>query len=798
MAKPSKLCLDEALTALNHFNSDELSEYVRDVFNRARKMENLSSARAFDTAIKEINNERLQSFFESSTTKAANTVKFEKEAGKIRSKKETVRSLLTKRYTNLGDNVASSQWAARSRLARKAFDPLSEEEISYLQDPNNQRTIADAMDGRKVNNPTAEKIAKQFHEYIEYRNAELIGSTAMRFDEMNKDRNLRFIHNADKIVRAGRSFINALRDDKKYDTKASKNIWMEAIKKHFEMEGTFENTDAMDLDGNIDWKKADQILSNIYDNITTGKSEIFTRSSVRNDREAVERRSRMFFKPKSMRDFVEYNEKFGMGDLHSAWIADIHGAGAKVGMAEMWGDSPYNMFNDLRHTTQEVDPKDNFWWSNTDNYLKTVMGLDKAARSASVANFGANLRTLTSMARLIKVSLQSVSDVGYIASFGQRMGIGYWRTWFNQMSHLFDKFPTEERSRIAKLCRVMVDSHMGYMGRWVDAANSSQILSKASTGYFKKIGLEALDRGNKIGIMHLMSQHLYENSGSKFSELNPSLQKWVGKFMNENEWELLRKKNQGKLFTVENVDSLTDADLKAHYETTDKKTPLYQVRNELYRRVDSMFQVASENAVLAPGDFERVWLYHGTAPGTLAGEFWRTVMQFKSYTLAYMDRVLVQGWKDADTAQQKLGWALSMMIGTLPLSVGSIFFDNLSNNLTMPDWNQMNVPEREKYLVELLAPSLAMFTGILDPRSQNSNMIVDAALGSPSTRLISNAMASASALVTGDPKRAAKDLKKVANYMLPIQTTPIVSPALRYIMGDEAYLEPGQKVRFGS
>lgn len=797
MAKISKECIGEALKGLQHFNANDLQTYVQDVFNRAKKYDNMPSARAFDTAVKEINNESLQSFFEDASIKANNTSKYDKNVDRLKSGKTDMRSLLIKRYTNLGDNVSSAQWSAKSRLTRKAFDALSRDEIEFLEKSDNQYLIADEMDGRKTGNSMAEKIAKQLQDYIEYRKSELIISNAMRQDEMRNDRNLRYIHNSEKMLRGGQSWINAVKSEAKYDMSHSKPLWKEAIKKHFNMEGTFENTDALNLDGTIDWAKADKMLDNIFDNITTGKSEIFTRSSVTNDREAVARKSRMFFKPKSMRDFVEYNKLYGQGDLYSAWISDIQASGNKIGMAELWGDSPYNMYIDLKTESQKIKTKDEGWWDHTDNYFNTVLNLDKSAKSPSLANFGANLRTLTSMARLTKVALQSISDIGYTAAFAQRIGVGYWRAWVNQIGHIFDTFPTEERIRIAKLNKLSVDSHLGYIGRWVDSNNSSQVLSKISTHYFRKIGLEALDRGNKVGTMHMMSKHLFENSTKSLEQLDPSLKKWVEKFMDGKEWDLLRTKSKDQLFTVENAEAITDAEFRAHFETTDKKVPLYQMRNNFIRKVDAMFQVSAENAVLSPTEFERAWLFQGARPGTVKGELLRTLTQFKAYTLAYMDRVLVQGWKDADTAQQKLAWATSMMMGTIPLSVLSVYLNNISNGVSMPDWSQMNVPDREKFLVELIAPSLAIFNGMLDPMNQNSNMFLNF-IASPSTRLISESLATAGALVTGDPKRSLKHLKKVANYMLPIQSIPFASPFIREAFGDEAHLQPGQKILYGA
>ena len=800
MSKVSKECLDGALTALRNFTKEELEEYVHDVFGRARQYDNLMNMRAFDRAMKEINDERLKSFFEDASIKANNTLKFEKVSKKIIDNKVDMRSVLVKRYNNLGDNVASAQKSAQGRLEMMFFRDLEFEEMEFFNSGKNDELIADAYDGKNIENAIAKKIADKIHKYFDYRNSELIISNAMRFDEINEDRMFRQIHDSGRLISGSKSLWNSAKDMalKKYDTTEAKPLWRETIKKGLNLKETFAHTDAVDLDGNVDMKKVDDILNRIFDNITTGKSEIFTKSTVVNDREAVARRSRMFFKFNNMRSFLEYNKAYGKNTLFGALRADIQSSGSKIGMAEMWGDSPHNMYADLRAVQDpllKVRYK-GYWWSNTDNYFKAVMNVDKSSKDANIANFGSNFRTLTSMARLVKITLQSVSDIGYVASFANRMGIGYFKAYTNQLKHIFDLYPNEERKYISKLFKTMVDSHLGFQGRWTDANNSGELMNKISTRYFKAIGLDAFDRGNKVSIMHLMSKHLFENSNKEFGQLNKSLQKWVSKFMNKDEWDLLRKKNRSGLFTTDNVEAVTDDDLRKLNSLRGNEEPLYQMRNDLFRKVYSMFDIASENAVLSPTEFERAWCFQGEAPGTFKGELFRTLSQFKMYTMSYIDRVLVQGYKDADTAQQKIMWATSIMMGTLPLSILSVYLDNLSNGLTMPDWDLMNIPEREKFLVNLLAPSLAIFSGILDPNNQNSSMVWTL-FSSPSSRFLSNALAASTALIDGDPEKAAKKLYNAINYMIPLQTTPVISPFINQALGTEAYLQPGQTHIFG-
>jgi hypothetical protein len=798
VAKTSE-CIKEAFEALKFFSKEELEEYVQDVFERAKSIDNLKNAKALDKAIKEVNEEKFKSLFEDATVKANNVMKFDRNAKSIKNGKVNMRGLLASRGKFLAQNISNAQKAELEKMINYVLGDMSHEEVEHFSSGQFDEVISDIHDGKKIDDPVSQKIADKLKDYFTYRNAQLILSNAMRFDEINEDRLFRAVHDQQKIINANKSLrkIAVERVTKKYSLEGNKERWVNFAKKYLDLEKTFSKTKAKDLDGNLNMPEVDNIMRRIFDNITTGRSQIFTRSVVANDREAIAKKSRMFFKWKDLRSQLEYNREYGKGNLFGMLMSDAQATANKIGVAKMWGDNPYSMYNDLRKVQDDVKPGlGSTWWRNTDNYFKAVMGLDKASVSPTVTNFMANLRTIATMARLPFITVDSISDIGYIASFAQRMGIDYSRAYMNQMSHIFDKFPNEERIRIAKLFKTQVDSHLGYLGRWSEINNANDLLSKISTKFFKANMLEGFDRGNKVGMMHLMAQHLFENSKTKYADLKPELQRWVGKFMDEKEWDLLRGKNQNKLFTTENVDNLSNDEIKSHWEGGAKDLPLSEVRDDLYRKVHSMFVVASENSVLSPTEFERAFLLQGQSPGTAPGEMLRLFTHFKMYTLAYVDRVLIQGWKEADSVSQKLKWATSMLMGTIPLSVMSIYFHNLAQGLTMPKLSEMNVPEREKYLLSILAPSLAIFSGMLDARNQNSSMIWSL-LGSPSTSLIGNAMAAPFALATGDPKRAGKSLMKAANYIFPIQTTPIISPMIRQAMGDEAHLEPGQSHIFG-
>ncbi|MDR2055210.1 MAG: hypothetical protein LBQ10_05010 [Desulfovibrio sp.] len=65
---------------------------------------------------------------------------------------------------------------------------------------------------------------------------------------------------------------------------------------------------------------------------------------------------------------------------------------------------------------------------------------------------------------------------------------------------------------------------------------------------------------------------------------------------------------------------------------------LDRARNDLRTRAMSMIADETRYAIPEPDAKARAFMRQGTRPGTVAGEFWRTIMQFKSFPITYMQR----------------------------------------------------------------------------------------------------------------------------------------------------------------
>ena len=824
MANKSE-CYSEALSAIKNFTHDELQNYVKNVLVKSKQYENLGPTESLEKAIAEANEHGLKVLYEDVTTKARNVQKFQDLEKKFNAGKITMEEFLVRRGDTKGNAVISSNHATQEQLVKFVYDDFSEEEITWFTNKKNNASVWDEWDGRDSKNPIAKKFALKLRdEYVPERNARLINSTAMSFDEINEDRYFRAVHVARRLINGGKSVMQAALSRGKYDIRKNKQVWIDYIKTKINPLKTFYKTDAVDEHGNIDAKKVDVILSRIFDNIVTNKSKIFTKSVVVNDAEAIAKKSHMFFVWKDMRSLGEYNEKYGQGDMHSMVQHDIVSSANKIGTSRMMGSNPAQMYaalrkiqvqheinNNVKHTSSDL------YWHQNDIYFKNLINAGMNDTGSSASNVIGLIKTGTSIGRLgLKIMGQSLSDVAYTASFAKRVGASsYWQAWGYQMAHLFNLMKDDDRKFYANMMSINCKAHLGYIGRFSEASNFNEVLNKISSGFFKLNLLHAFDNGSRIGGITMIGKSLARASSKSLDairETNPDLHKYISKFLDKDEWDLVRKKTEQGRFATDNALNLTDSELRAYRDKTGIDTPLFEIRNDLYRNIHALFDVTAENMVLSPTSFEKAFFGQGLE-GTPVGNILSLVTQFKSYTLGYIDRVLVQGYKDADTLSKKAQWASCLVIGTLPLSIASYVFDQIGNNLTVPtsidgitnQWGNMNASQRENMVMNLVAPSLGILSGFIGP-NHSANDILSTFFGSPSTKFIFNLLAGAGSAVSGDWKQGKngrftstkKDLLNAANQFLPLQTIPGISPLISKALDQKPHLLPGQRQLYGA
>jgi len=164
----------------------------------------------------------------------------------------------------------------------------------------------------------------------------------------------------------------------------------------------------------------------------------------------------------------------------------------------------------------------------------------------------------------------------------------------------------------------------------------------------------------------------------------------------------------------------------------------------------------------------------------------RTVMQFKGFALSYMDRALIQGFKDADGAIAKAYFALQQFGFVLPLSYLSTAFYLMSQGRQIPNPSDMSFAENVNFWGGIAMPGLGIFNSILDSRNQNQSLVTSMML-TPAMRLMGDLLSAPISAATGNEEQAGKSLKHALGYVVPSTAIPFAQPLTRTFLGEPAF-----------
>ena len=226
-SRVSAECMDAAKAALKTFKEDDLEKYVAHVLDKMRSHENMHGTEAVQKAITEVNDERMQGYFESLQTKVNDAAKADKRATPIRDGKMDLLQTLVRRIKGLGDNVEAAQRSAFKRLMDKFFNILSGEELGFIYNDKNDLDICRAIDGKPASD-LSKKMAEKYEAYTESRNVESVTSNALPLRAINKDRYLRAVHDVGRLLRGGRSLVQSAMGEK-FNIKQARDVWKEKI-----------------------------------------------------------------------------------------------------------------------------------------------------------------------------------------------------------------------------------------------------------------------------------------------------------------------------------------------------------------------------------------------------------------------------------------------------------------------------------------------------------------------------------------------------------------------------------------
>lgn len=367
---------------------------------------------------------------------------------------------------------------------------------------------------------------------------------------------------------------------------------------------------------------------------------------------------------KSADDWMDYHQKYGRGELREAVYHGLERDGMTLGLMEVLGTNPENMFRRLRQdAVKDVRAKAADGDSEAlktvkllederlDHIFAELTGTTRNPVNVTVAKVAASVRAVQSMSKLGASTLSSLGDIAAFGSELRYQGKGFFESYLAGFQNLLRGRGTTEQREIARLVGVGSESMIGdALSRFSADDAPPGMISKAVHNYFRFNLQHWWNDSFLNGAAMMMSNDLAENAHLKFGQLRNDLQRTLNLYgIDEHDWDMVKHavhdgETGAKYVTLDRIQQLQASDLASYHAAKNgpgkfSERAALRLRDELQTKLGAYFSDRAYHAVPTPGANERAFLIRGTQPGTNLGEAVRFVMQFKAFPTSYLSKL---------------------------------------------------------------------------------------------------------------------------------------------------------------
>lgn len=428
--------------------------------------------------------------------------------------------------------------------------------------------------------------------------------------------------------------------------RAGEDAWVDSILPKLDRVKTFGDAKISDI-------KAKEILRDVYGNLASGdhmkvKYEPPALSHQRpssNIGGSISKERLLHFK--TVEDTMDYNTQFGRGNLRENVVDTLVGLSKKTALMEVLGPNPQEIIDRVYARLRddlgsEAKIKLAEKRATIDKLMATIDGSASVPGNATAAKWWQIFRHIQSMARLGGAVVSALSDIPLAASELRYQGQGVLSPYHHAVVGAFNNIPRGSRRELASMLGIYNDGAIHSLtDRFSGEQDFSGKAGRAMVTFFKVSGLTDWTDRMRINISLAMSHRLGFVSDLEYSALDDDLKRTLGLFnIEEKEWSVLRKaiddEGDKKFVTPEAVSRLSDSDMKKAFPNLDPDA----ARQDLADKLRSYFIDRTNHAVIMPDARTKALLRQGTRPGTVDGEFFRLITQFKAFPFAVLQKTL--------------------------------------------------------------------------------------------------------------------------------------------------------------
>lgn len=465
--------------------------------------------------------------------------------------------------------------------------------------------------------------------------------------------------------------------------------WKKDILPRLDMQRTF-----------ADGRDPDEALQQIYNNIISGvhlkaKDEItgFKGGTMNLGKRASADRVLHF---KDADAWFDYNARFGVGGLMDVALRQMEIASQNIGLMRKFGPNPRDVYNRTisRLMQDKIDPAVKAKFADKlkpgrplSFYMDELDGSTRIPSNSIAAQVAGSVRAVQNMSKLGGALISSAQDLVTIAAeINYQNGGGIFKNMVDTLGELVKGKSRAEVREITDSLPIMFESlSNGIAQRFDPADNIPGTVSRLQQLFFRANGLTWWTENTRAAAARTFSYHAATHASKAFDELPKDFSRVISLYgIDAGKWDIIRsvpqKMADGRNYlTPDGLQDVPNDVIGKYLESIDKKATDYnirQMREEITSQFRTYFNDRASFAVLEPDAQTKALLGQGTRPGTFMGEMMRMFAQFKSFPVAFAQKVIMREvyGRGSDTLSNALKNTNGEMLGMAQLMVWSAVF----------------------------------------------------------------------------------------------------------------------------
>lgn len=417
--------------------------------------------------------------------------------------------------------------------------------------------------------------------------------------------------------------------------------WRNFVQPRLNIEKTFKGIPPSEVEGR---------LKDIWTNIVSGEHSVFTSDDLGDIKisrpfSGVSRmEGRRILNFKDGGSWFEYQDEYGVRNLHDQILSQLWHAGGQVGLMEKFGPRPRAVFESVKNKliVQNKDiPKLRAKMNKNPTWAMDVV----EGKSAGVPDnlLGKILKGLISIRgmNIGSVWLSSLPDIGLFEAKARQFGGKIFSGEYEAIKNLTNF--TEEQKILGEQLGFLSDSTMGAaLGRFGSLDSPFSSFSRMAGLVHKLNFMQHHDFSLRVGWSAFLASHLGTQADLVFDALPESTRQSLNIHgVGEKEWDLMRDRGN-RLKSIKNKYLMTPEMARTYTKksvakflgkSVDDLTPseFEDTKSDIQAKWLSYFIDESSDVIPQPSAATLGLIYRGTRGDEVKGLMLRMMFQFKSW-----------------------------------------------------------------------------------------------------------------------------------------------------------------------